>query len=124
MADHTPAPVSISELGGGTVIVGSDGVVVASCSVHQNNTDADLHAKQQANAAFIVRAVNCHDDLLAVCQQAAPLIGGWREAIALLEDFTAQPMPLKNMLAALDQLDDWTKMLRAAIDKTEGQCNS
>lgn len=39
-------------------------------------------------------------------------LGGWREAVSELEDFCHEPVRLKNMMAALDQIDELAKFLR------------
>jgi hypothetical protein len=56
-------------------------------------------------------------DLLAALKRGLSLAGGWREAITLLEDYCAEPVRLKNMVAAADQLDDWAQQARAALAK-------
>lgn len=40
-------------------------------------------------------------------------LGGWREAVAELEDHCSEPVRLKNMTAALDQIDELSALLRA-----------
>lgn len=45
---------------------------------------------------------------------ALKLIGGWREAIAELEDFCHESVRLKNMMAALDQIDAWKELALAS----------
>lgn len=42
-------------------------------------------------------------------------LGGWREAIAETEDFCHDPVRLKNMQAALDQIDALSAYLRNEI---------
>jgi hypothetical protein len=42
-------------------------------------------------------------------------LGGWREAIAELEDFCHEPVRLKNMTAALNQIDELSKLLRGEV---------
>lgn len=56
-------------------------------------------------------------DLLAALQEGLHLKGGWREAIVELEDHCSEPVRLKNMLAAADQLDAWAAKARAALAK-------
>lgn len=63
-----------------------------------------------------------HRDCFAVARAARnmfkqiehikPLLGGWREAIVELEDWCSEPVRLKNMIAAVDQIDDVRKLLR------------
>jgi hypothetical protein len=60
------------------------------------------------------------DELEAIVDEALQLKGGWREAIVELEDFCSEPVRLKNMLAAADQLDRWAARARAfALRKKE-----
>lgn len=57
--------------------------------------------------------------LKAVVRDGLSLAGGWREAIVELEDFCSEPVRLKNMLAAADQLDRWIKQARAALGQDD-----
>jgi hypothetical protein len=59
-------------------------------------------------------------ELLAALKDGVSLHGGWREAIVELEDWCGEPVRLKNMLAAADQLDRWAAIARAAIARAEG----
>lgn len=68
-----------------------------------------------------VNLIAAAPDLLAVVIDGLFLKGGWREAIVELEDWCSEPVRLKNMLAAADQLDRWAQDARAAIIKTEGE---
>lgn len=63
---------------------------------------------------------DAHSELLAAAKAGLAFAGGWREAITELGDWCSEPVRLKNMLAAADQLDEWTMRVRAAIE-TEGQ---
>lgn len=56
-------------------------------------------------------------ELIEVIRSALELKGGWREAIVELEDFCSEPVRLKNMVKAADQLDGWEKKARAAIER-------
>jgi hypothetical protein len=47
------------------------------------------------------------------------LMPAWREAIAELEDFCSEPVRLKNMVAALDQIDLLYPRARKALQKAE-----
>lgn len=61
--------------------------------------------------------------LLSLLNEALRLKGGWREAIVELEDHCSEPVRLKNMIAAADQLDDWAARAQAALSqatKAEG----
>jgi hypothetical protein len=57
--------------------------------------------------------------LKAVLERAVQLSGGWREAIVELEDFCSEPVRLKNMIAAADQLDEWAANAKAALSRGE-----
>lgn len=57
-------------------------------------------------------------DLLALCRDALSLVDGWREAIAELEDYCGEPTRLKNMIAALDQIDIWKHKARSMITES------
>lgn len=46
---------------------------------------------------------------------ALALKGGWREAITMLEDYCSDPVRLKNMMAAADQLDNWSKSVGQSL---------
>ncbi len=91
-----------------------------------------LHRCTEAECPFLgkttSRSCGCHktdeqvltkqrDDLLALIKLALSLKGGWREAIVELEDHCSEPVRLRNMLAAADQLDAWATTARAAITK-------
>jgi hypothetical protein len=59
-------------------------------------------------------------ELYDVLEMALKLKGGWREAIVELEDHCSEPMRLRNMLAAADQLDAFAEKARAALAKARG----
>jgi hypothetical protein len=67
------------------------------------------------------RLIAAAPDLLAAMKDALSLTGGWREAIVELEDFCSEPVRLKNMIAAADQLDRFAATARAIVAKIEGQ---
>lgn len=56
-------------------------------------------------------------ELVEALEKALALKGGWREAIVELEDHCSEPVRLKNMRAAADQLDEWGTKVRALITK-------
>lgn len=60
-----------------------------------------------------------HDRMRAVLESAVYLAGGWREAIVELEDWCHEPVRLKNMIAAADQIDEFVKQAREALRKNE-----
>lgn len=53
--------------------------------------------------------------LVKVVKLGLALKGGWREAIVELEDHCSEPVRLRNMIAAADQLDDWATQARAVL---------
>lgn len=57
--------------------------------------------------------------LRELIKSALALKGGWREAIVELEDHCADPVRLKNMLAAADQLDEWSKEAQKVLGKSK-----
>jgi hypothetical protein len=59
---HTPTPWR-SLIKGGRFIITDDGIPIAEC-MHE------LKQPDGANAAFIVKACNCHDELLEACKVA------------------------------------------------------
>ena len=61
-ARHTPGPWTHRDSGTGKVYVEGPGTRVARWLVAE--VDGRMHAENVANAAFIVRAANAHDDLL------------------------------------------------------------
>jgi len=56
-----------------------------------------------------------YNRLRALVERAVQLSGGWREAIVELEDHCSERVRLRNMLAAADQLDEWTAEARKAL---------
>lgn len=56
-------------------------------------------------------------ELVACLRNAVQLKGGWREAIVELEDHCSEPVRLKNMICAADQLDDWSSQARALLER-------
>lgn len=53
--------------------------------------------------------------MLQALKYGLGLQGGWREAIVELEDWCHEPVRLKNMLAAADQLDRWAALARSVV---------
>lgn len=66
-----------------------------------NSEDYLLHKMEQWAAR--------EESFVALIRHALAECGGWREAITELEDFCSEPVRLKNMTAAADQLDAWRK---------------
>lgn len=59
------------------------------------------------------------NQLKALVIDVLELKGGWREAITELEDFCSEPVRLKNMMAAADQIDDWSKRAKKLLNEIE-----
>ncbi len=60
-------------------------------------------------------------DIYAVARDIEELIGGWRELIAELDDMPKSEALGKAMWAALDQIDQTTKLLHVAIVKATAE---
>jgi hypothetical protein len=60
-------------------------------------------------------------ELYEALEMALKLKGGWREAIVELEDHCSEPVRLRNMLAAVDQLDAFTQKAIAVLAKARGE---
>ena len=58
-------------------------------------------------------------ELRGLLGEVLQLKGGWREAIVELEDWCHEPVRLKNMTAAADQLDAWAAKARDALAEQE-----
>jgi hypothetical protein len=71
VVSHTPTPWSVQ---GHIYVAGpNNGLSVARCMSYTGKTlqETQLHEERaQANATFIVRAVNAHETLIAVCGEA------------------------------------------------------
>jgi hypothetical protein len=99
MAGHTPGPWSVEDRRAASlknVRIVSGQVPIAEVShVHQrdylgtfdgDHASADqLDAIGLANAAFIVRACNAHEDLLAACEAALERIQSFAETYGVIE---------------------------------------
>ncbi len=57
--------------------------------------------------------------LANVLKEALAEAPGWREAVVELEDHCSEPVRLKNMLAAADQIDRFKAAARAALKEAE-----
>lgn len=51
-------------------------------------------------------------DSSKIINELRPMLGGWREAISLTEDYCRDATVLKNMTAALNQIDDFKQKIR------------
>lgn len=72
-ATHTPVPWHIEEDGDALWIHDALNATIADVPpsmVMMDGGDYELTDEDRANAEFIVRACNAHDDLLAACEQA------------------------------------------------------
>jgi hypothetical protein len=58
------------------------------------------------------RGVRNPDAARKLIEAAVRLSGGWREAIGELEDWCHEGVRLKNMVAAIDQLDAWVVLAK------------
>ena len=47
------------------------------------------------------------------------LMPGWREAVTELEDFCSEPVRLKNMMAAADQIDNCKERAKEVLLRTD-----
>lgn len=74
MAAHTPAPWAVGGESECLVQANGGSTLIAECVgplTEAARTFEELHGDAIANAKMIVRAVNCHEDLLAACRAAA-----------------------------------------------------
>jgi hypothetical protein len=81
------------------------------CKMH------DAAEGQEGIVAAMLNRSALLDEFVEIINRALALKGGWREAVVELEDHCSEPVRLKNMMAAADQLDDWAVKARAAIAK-------
>jgi hypothetical protein len=70
----------------------------------------------QVHARIIAASV----DMFHALEDAQRKWAGWREAIALLEDHCGDSVKLKNMIAAIDQLDTFIARAITATNKAKG----
>lgn len=54
-------------------------------------------------------------ETMRALREVSNYLGGWREMIAELEDFCSEPVRLKAMVAALDQIDRLRPYIRRAL---------
>lgn len=83
-ARHTPGPWSVIDNSWEvSTVYGPDGETVAECPINSivtEDTQFEHEAVKEANARFIVHAVNCHDDLLAAAIYAVQQLADGDEA--------------------------------------------
>lgn len=92
MAEHTSRPWQLASLGNAQKICEPSGTLICRLVFEAYFTNPDKHV---ANAEHIVRCVNVHDELLAVCERLLEVTWGPAESIKL------------NLLR-LDADDDWS----------------
>ena len=72
MRKHTPIPWAISDVGIGfeieALVDGKLSIIAQTQQLRPNDRDVN-HTERKANAAFIVRAVNSHDALVAALKE-------------------------------------------------------
>jgi hypothetical protein len=81
---------------------------------HPVEATAEVEARFEVIAQSLIES-SCIRDLLT---EVFRLLPGWREAIAELEDFCGESVRLKNMIAALDQIDDLYPRIKNALVKS------
>ncbi len=67
---HTPTPWKLHDMETATV-VGPDHLAIADCNARSRSTDECIE-----NAAYIVRAVNCHQELLESLREVTAMLEG------------------------------------------------
>jgi len=77
---RTPTPWSVDDSRPMIYVMGTDGETIASF---------DRRSVEEANAAFIVRAVNAHEKLLIALQHLKMLVGGLKQEIKIPKDGAA-----------------------------------
>jgi hypothetical protein len=88
-------------------------------------TIADVHADDGETMESRGRMIAAVPRLLDALRTVLPLLGGWREVIAELDDMPKSCSLSKAMWASLDQIDEARKELGAAIRlATEGTAES
>lgn len=116
-SQHTPAPWSVAECSGihDHMVVDSMGVVIAEIY------DAD--GRYAANAAFIVRACNHHETLLAALKDAIDGFNDVASQAALCADQIGATERQREWLRAevRNESDGAIAKLRAAIQHAEGK---
>lgn len=100
MADHIPTPWEVN--GSAIETVASPAFVIA--SVYEGDAVAIDSATADANAAFIVKCVNCHDEL--------------KECIRLLLESAGNSYPKKTILYT--RHSEIEARARAALSKATG----
>lgn len=123
-AQHTPVPWHINEHS--ETSINGAGILVASCGGYSNNArdPMELHNELKANAAFIVRACNSHDDLLAFVKAVEAALDGKRNRFGKLESYTCRDPELLRVLAvkydvggSTDFIEQAVKVARAIVAK-------
>ncbi len=108
-APHTPTPWRIVDDSELTIADAHGGSAIAYLNMDPNEK------VRYADAAFIVRAVNAHDDLLAACKDAL------RKLDLVVMNAMITPSMLGNGSRAIGSYIATVDALRAAIAKAEGK---
>jgi hypothetical protein len=105
-ATHTPTPWARGNGAADSIFAGKGGDRHRIATCYTENSYMEKHltesAEDFANAAFIVQAVNCHDELLAVLELAVEIIKPMPGQITLWAD------ELEQMYAAINKAKDVT----------------
>jgi hypothetical protein len=117
-AQHTPGPWGIERTNDtnwiGPLRTSGDGKVAAIvCSTDREGLRPDVLARNDADAAFIVRAVNAHDELVAALKRAVETIRAFH-AIGTTTDQAEQ------LGWSLYQQSPEMRQINAALAKAEG----
>ena len=80
MSKHTPTPfnlpLAVEKSGTIGSVIDRDANCVLQIQQLEPMEHLDRHAKRQARAEFIVRAVNAHEALVEACEAALPYVEG------------------------------------------------
>ncbi len=124
---HAERDAAIEEAEGVRKAISERAAALAQVAALTAERDANRNAYEKVKQSQHVaedRSQKAEDRVTALedaVEAGLRLKGGWREAIVELEDHCSEPVRLKNMLAAADQLDDWAAQARAALAAPEGE---
>lgn len=80
----------------------------------------DLSAARNVGTSRLLVLAAEREDFVEAVRSVLRLIGSWREAIFLLEDFCSDPVRLKNMRVAVDSIDDWVRQTMVLVSRYLG----
>lgn len=80
----------------------------------------DLSAARDVGTSRLLVLAAEREDFAEAVRSALRLIGSWREAVCLLEDFCSDPVRLKNMCVAVNSIDDWVNQTVALVSRYLG----